>query len=106
MVIWPGPGGMRMQTRVVSIQKYQNQNKRWGLNQSQLYKCDLYKLILQFVKRTKELRLDPFDRELTIWVEELATAVTKRCSNKDLVQEARDILDHGIWSTYKSKTLN
>ena len=92
--------------RVVSLSKYQNQNKRWGLNSTQLLKCDLYQLILQFVKCTKQLRLDPFDKELVIWVDELASAVVKRCSNRQLVGEAKNILENGIWSTYKKPTVN
>jgi hypothetical protein len=83
--------------------KAHKQKTRWGMSSGELYRCSLYQLILQFVKSTKAYRLDPFDDELALWVEDLSKAVLVRCSNKDLKEEAQTFLDKGVWATYKTR---
>lgn len=80
---------------IVDFMKYQRQNQRWGLNSLRLQRCDLYDLILQFVKRSREWRRHPDDRELALWLEEVALAVVQRCSNPQLIDEAKKILATG-----------
>lgn len=91
---------------VIDFQKAHIQKKRWGMSAGELYRCSLYQLILHFVKGTKDYRLDPFDKELAIWVEDLSKAVLKRCTNKDLKEEAQTLLDEGVWATYNSNSVH
>lgn len=87
--------------QVYDFNKAKHQKDRWGMTAGQLYHCSLYKLILGFVKATKEHRLDPFDKDLAMWVEELSYAVISRCKNKELKEEAQSLIDGGVWASYK-----
>lgn len=81
---------------IIKLQDYKQQKELYGISQADLQRIDRYHLILQFIKRTKELRKDPHNKELMAWVRKVSYWVTKRCSNKDLVNEAQLILDKGI----------
>lgn len=87
---------------LIDLQTAFMQRKRWGLAAVELETCSLYKLILNFVKGSKEYRLDPFDKELALWVEDVAKMVTKRCESKQLIEEAELLLKEGVWASYKS----